>query len=331
MKKINKILSQLEDFHMDRANIVLTNFSNISNNQFQGEFNVSGFHKEISVLPEKVQSLWGIDRCLRIQDNPDYIHSFLFHMGIFANSIDLGENFIEPFKDPRFHQLQEKTILQFLDLLNLFNIDLGQIEISYLNGITLGGKSDGRDKLLKRKYDFPTDNISRKILMNKVKLFPVKSLANVDINPVEGALVGPRLEVAYRGIEIGTIVFNCFKIKRGNLTPINYVAGYAIGIERLVATLQDKNFLTSIPRYQNARKILIKLSESADSSLFEKETLLVIYGTEVLAHLPKELSRHQKERVRILRKKITDSLATLGLDKNTLPEMISSFKHESIL
>lgn len=331
MKTYNDIQSELANFHKNKADTVLAAFSDIAGNQFEGEFNVSGFHDEILALPNKVRSIWGIDRCLRIQDTPDHIHSFIFHMGIFARSVDLGENFIEPFKDTRFHSLQKETISQFLELVDLFNMDLGQIEITYLDQITFGGTSEGSDKLLKRKYDFPADDISKSLLKDKVRLIPVKSLANLDISPVEGSLVGPRLEVAYRGIEIGTIVFNCFKIERGNLIPINYVAGYAIGIERLVAALQEKNFLTSISRYQNARKTLTNFSESANSSLFEKETMAVIYGSEALAFLPKELSRHQKERVRILKKQIADSMATLGLEENVLIEMISQFSHESFL
>jgi hypothetical protein len=331
MKNQNDIQSELVDFHKGKADIILATFSDIASNQFEGEFNVSGFHEKILALPNKVGSIWGIDRCLRIQDTPDNIHSFIFHMGIFARSINLGGDFIEPFKDSRFHSLQIETISQFLELLDLFNMDLGQIEITYLDQITFGGTSEGSDKLLKRKYDFPADDVSKNLLKDKVRLIPVKSLANLDISPVEGALVGPRLEVAYRGVEIGTIVFNCFKIERGNLTPINYVAGYAIGIERLVAALQDKNFLTSISRYQNARKILTKFSESADSSLFEKETLMVIYGAEVLAYLPKDLSRHQKERVRILRRNITDGLTALGVGEDALNQMTQNFSDTSIL
>lgn len=331
MKNQNNIQSELANFHKGKADSVLAIFSDIAGNQFEGEFNVSGFHQKILSLPNKIGSIWGIDRCLRIQDTPDNIHSFIFHMGIFARSVDLGGDFIEPFKDSRFHSLQKETISQFLELFDLFSMDLDQTEITYLDQTTFGGTSEGSDKLLKRKYDFPADDVSKNLLKDKVKLIPVKSLANLDISPTEGALVGPRLEVAYRGVEIGTIVFNCFKIENGTLAPINYVAGYAIGIERLTTALQDKNFLTSITRYQNARKVLATLSESANSSLFEKETMMVIYGAEVLSHLPKDLSRHQKEKVRILRKKIIDSLAALGLDGNALDEIISNFSHEFIL
>lgn len=331
MKNPEEIQSALENFHKDKVDIFLGKFSDIAGHQFEGEFNVSGFHDEILDLQNKATSLWGIDRCLRVQDVQDSIHSFLFHMGIFSKSIDLGGNYVDPFKDPRFHTLQKEILSQCFALLDELRIDLSQVEVTYLERITFGGTTEGRDKLLKRKYDFPVDEISKDFLKDKVRLIPVKSLANVDINPVEGAFVGPRLEIAHRGIEIGTIVFDCFKIESGVLVPINYVAGYALGIERLIASLCDKYFLTSIPRYQSAQKILATLSETVTSSLFEKETLVVIYGAEVLAHLPKTLTRHQKERVRTLRKEVTENIATLGINETVLDELILHFKQESIL
>jgi len=325
------IPSVLEDFHKDKADLILAKFSDIAGNQFEGEFNVSGFHKEILDLPNKATSLWGIDRCLRVQDLPDSIHSFLFHMGIFAKSMDLVGDYVDPFKDNRFHTLQKEILSQFLELLGIFNIDLGEVEISYLEQITFGGNTEGRDKLLKRKYNFPTDEISKSFLANKVRLIPVKSLENVDINPVKGAFVGPRLEIAYQGIEIGTVVFNCFKIGNGVLVPINYVAGYALGVERLVAALGDKHFFTSIPRYEQARKILANISTTATSSLFEKEAMVVIYGAEVLAHLTKNLSRHQNERARILRKAVKENVAALGINESVIDELVLHFGNESIL
>jgi hypothetical protein len=93
MKSLIEIQSQLAVFHRKKVDFVLTDFSDLSGDQFQGEFNVSGFHKEILDLPNKARSIWGIDKCLRIQDSPDSVHSFLFHMGIFAKSIDLKGNY----------------------------------------------------------------------------------------------------------------------------------------------------------------------------------------------------------------------------------------------
>lgn len=326
MKDLNEIQSRLEDFHKDKVDFFLKDFSELAGNQFQGEFNVSGFHNQILELPNKAQSLWGIDRCLRIQEIPDGTHSYLFHMGIFAKSIDLNNNFIDPFKDARFHQLQEEVITQFLEVLDLFNVDLNELEATYLDGITIGNNAEGRDRLLKRKYEFPTDAISKKLLNEKIKLFPVKSLANVDINPVEGALVGPRLEIAYRGIEIGTLVFNCFKIEQGNLVPINYVTGYAIGIERLAISLQDRTLIGSISRYQEAYKTLVSAYNTASSSLFEKESISLIYGAEVLAHIPNELSEHQKEKIRLLNKKMQFDLKNLGAFEDVLTKLSNHFK-----
>ena len=331
MRDPDDIRSEMARFHRDKVREVRTSFSDIAGRQFEGEFNVSGFHADILALPSAIGSMWGIDRCLRIQEVPDSTHSFLFHMGIFARSVDLGGDFSDPFKDSRFHSLQKEVISQFLQLLAELAMDVNQLETTYMDEIVFGGTAEGRDASLRRAYRFPSDHISRECLRGHGIVIPVKSIANLDISPVEGALVGPRLEVAYRGIEVATVVFNCFKIHKKILVPINYVAGYAIGMERLVAALQDKHFLTSIPRYQNARKILTNLSQAASSSLLEKETMTVIYGAEALAHLPKALSRHQKERVRILRKGINDSLKSLGLHTDALERLTSLFAHDVVI
>jgi hypothetical protein len=325
-KSTTDVLSKLARFHTHKADTVLTTFSDIAGPQFEGEFNVSGFHREVLDLPRTAKSLWGVDQCLRIQEVPDCTHSYLFHMGIFARSVDLNGEYTDPFKDPRFHALQKEIIVQFLELLAVLGADLAQLEITYLGEMTFGA-SNGRDKLLKRKYHFPTDNVSKKFLQGKAALVPIHSLANVDVNPVEGALVGPRLEVAYRGIEIGTIVFDCFKIANGRLVPINYVAGYAIGIERLTAVLETGNLLTSIPRYRRANAVLARRCRAAMSSLLEK----VLYGAEALAHIPSALSRHQRQKARSLRKRVAESLAALGGDEAILDELISLFKREASL
>ena len=246
MKKLDSlelIKLKLINFHKNKAKSNLDYFSEIANDQFQGEFNVSGFHKEILDLTEKTNSIWGIDRCLRIQDIPDEIHSFLFHMGIFARSVNLENIFIDPFKDPRFHELQKDIISQFLELLSLFKANFQELEITYFDGADFGATNKGRDRILKRRYKFPSDSFSKNFLKGKVKLFPLKSIMNLDINPIEGSLVGPRMEVAYNGMEIATIVFNCFKVKNGVLVPVNYIGGYAIGIERLASSLKGSGFV----------------------------------------------------------------------------------------
>lgn len=323
---MDEIESKLNNFHKHKADSVLEGFSDIAGNQFPGEFNVSGYHKEILALPNQPSSIWGIDRCLRIQDMSDKIHSYVFHMGIFAKGIDLQHNFVDPFKDKRLHKLQEEIISQFLSVLEVVGVDLREVEATYLDGVTVGGANEGRDKILKRKYSFPSDIESVKYLTGRVNLFPVRSLANVDINPVEGALVGPRLEVAYKGIEIGTIVFNCFKVDDGNLVPVNYVAGYAIGVERLIASLRDRNFLTSIPRYQDVFKTLKDSCIAANSSLFETEIFSIIYGAEVLALIPEQLSDHQKEKVRVLHKNLIKNLKDIGVPKEVFDSLVSHFR-----
>ena len=71
----------------------------------------------------------------------------------------------------------------------------------------------------------------------------------MDIAPFEGALVGPRVDIYCEGVELATILFNCAKLRRGSLERINYVAGYGIGLERLLSVLSQGDFLSVVPRY----------------------------------------------------------------------------------
>lgn len=322
---MEELQSKLNDFHKGKVNVLLERFSDIAGDQFPGEFNVSGFHNQILELPDKPDSIWGVDRCMRIQETPDEVHSFVFHMGIYAKSLELNRDFIDPFNDSRFHRLQEEVLSQFLELLKSLNIELDEVEATYLDGATVGGVNEGRDKILKRKYDFPADSISRNFLESRIKLFPVQSLANVDIHPIEGALVGPRLEVAYKGLEIGTIVFDCYKVQGGNLVPINYVVGYAIGLERLISAMDSKDFLKDIERYREAYKSLKNLCPSAESSLFKKEAQALIYSAEVLSLIPQKVSDRQDERIRNLKKSVSADLKAVGLYEESLEKVISLF------
>ncbi len=323
---LSHIKSILHSYHKKKASTLIDRFSDIAGNQFAGEFNVSGFHNQILALPNNPQSIYGVDRCLRIQEVPDQLHAHLFHMAIFAKSIDLQENFVDPFRDDRFCQLQKDVISQFLEVLSLFKVNLSNVEITYLDGLTFGGVPDGRSRLLKRKYTFPPDVCSKKLLKSTVKLFPIKTIANLDINAEEGSLVGPRLEIAYNGIEIGTIVFDCFKIQHGKLKPINYVSGYAIGIERLAAALENRELIKTIPRYIQAAKLLAKSSKPAESSLFRKEVLTIIFTAEAIAMIPDKLSEKQRERLRKLKNGTKAELTNLGIDENIFVSLISFFK-----
>jgi len=320
------IKTKLEDFHKNKADVFIRKFSDIAGNQFSGEFNVSGFHKQILELPNKPRSIYGIDRCLRLQDIPGNLHSFLFHMTIYAKSVDLQGCYIDPFKDDRFYELQKETISQFLELLKLLKINFKELEVTYLDGFSFGNMPEGRDRLLKRKHKFPPDLISKNVLKDKVKLFAVKSIANIDINATEGSLVGPRLEIAYNGIEIATIVFDCFKIEQSTLRPINYVAGYAIGLERLIASIDSQGFLESIDRYSRALNLLAQNTMAARSSLFKKEVMGIIYATEAIPIIPSKLSPKQKERVRKLKRDLRNEMANLGIDEKMLNLITKFFK-----
>ena len=122
-------------------------------------------------------------------------------------------------------------------------------------------------------------------------------MANLDMDARDGALVGPRLEVAHKGIEIGTIVFDCFKIENCKLKPINYVAGYAIGIERLAISLGKGSLIDDIPRYKKASSLLCKKIKAANSSFFENNLITIIFVAEAIAAISNKLSEKQKERL----------------------------------
>ncbi|MFA6184286.1 MAG: hypothetical protein WC682_04255 [Parcubacteria group bacterium] len=322
----NTLQKKLNDFHKGKASFFIDNFSDIAGNQFPGEFNVSGFHKEILLLSDVSKSIWGIDRCLRVQDKIDDCHSFLFHMAIYAESIDLKEKYSNPFTDDRFKQYQTKILHQFLQILKLFGVKMTNVEATCSDGIVIGGTIEGRDKLLKKKYTFPSDTTSIEFLKNKIKLYPIKSIANIDINASEGSLVGPRLEVAYNGIEIGTIVFNCFKLTQGKLVPINYIFGYAIGIERLAAALSKKAFLDIIPRYKQAKNIILKSTSAAKSSLFKEELTNIVFTSEAIATIPNIVTKKQKERLGELKKSLLKNCLNLSIGEDTTRALINHFK-----
>ena len=326
------IKEKLKEYHIRLEVPILDYTSPIAGRQFPGEFNVSGFHKEVQELANKEKSFWGIDTCLRLKDKIEEHHSFLFEMGIFAKSIDLQKDFREPFKDNRFARFQEEIITQFILLIEYFGIKTKNLEATYLGSLTFGD-SKGRDRSLIRKYTFPEDKTAQKILDKfGVRCYPVSSLANVDIHPVEGSLVGSRIEIAYRGIEIATIVFDFFKIKEGKLIPINYVGGYAIGIERLISALNErKDFLSSVPKYVNAFTILKTELPASETFLLRKNTLMILFGSEVLASVKEieKLSKSQKELFRQFKKKFLESCENIGIKKVSINKLIDFYDYEN--
>lgn len=323
-KDMLDLLNKIKDYHRELGIPLENNPSPLAGDQFSGEFNVSGFHKKILELPKKEGSFFGIDRCLRLKESLDNIHSYSFHMGIFAESVNLERDYSNPFEDKRFGQLQERIISQFMRLLSFLGMNPNKLEATYLEKITFGSTNKGRDSALKKHYSFPTDVSSRDILKKyKIKVYPLPSISSIDIRPMEGALVGPRVEIAYRGIEIATIVFNCFKIENGKLIPINYVGGYAIGIERLLMILEKKTSLIEIKEYKEIFNKLIRYSPVAESSIMKPESLVVIFGLEAIKLLNgiNDLSKKQKDVLRNFKRTFDDAGKSLGLTNDDLRKM----------
>lgn len=330
--KDENINQKLNKYHVERDIPILDYTSPIAGSNFPGEFNVSGFHNEVQELANREESFWGIDKCLRLKDKASGLHSLLFEMGIFAKSINLYKDFREPFKDERFAQFQKEIIPQFMQLLEYLGIEPKNLEATYLGDITFGG-SNGRDRILKRRYTFPEDKNSSNILAEfGVKCYPISSLINIDIHPIEGSLVGSRIEIAYKGIEIGTIVFDFFKIKEGKLIPINYTGGYAIGIERLLSALnENKHFLCSVPKYSKAFTILKKEFPNAESSLLRENVLTILFGTEVLAKIKEKekLSKSQRELFRQFKKRFRESCEDIGIKEKFINRLINFYGNEN--
>lgn len=307
---------------------VLEYQSPIANDSFPGDFNVSGYHAEIQDLSKAADSFWGIDRCLRLQEKVDAMHSYAFHMGIFAKSVDLQNNFIDPFQDHRFEEIQEQVLQQFMEALLSLGVISTDIEVTYLDGAAFGGSgARGRDRELQRQYVFPQDTVTKSFFENQqAKVYLVKSLANIDIRPTESALVGPRAEIALGGIEIATIVFDCFQVRGQKLMPINYVAGYAIGMERLVAALNKKaNLLLAIERYQSIMNQITRLAPAVSSSLFIHESFQLAFGIEALAVVGDSYksSKSRSEMIRKLKKLLYESAAELGISADSVANLFA--------
>jgi len=326
-----KIKSTLNQYHKDLGIQSLAYESPLITRAFPEGFNVSGYHKEVSDLAKHKGSFWGIDKCVRLQDIPDEEHSHMFHMGIFAKSVDLHGEFSNPFTDRRFQVFQESILEQFVAAMDKIGIAPSKLEVTYFGGCKVGGSgSGGRDRLLGKTHMFPADTFSVTLLeKHKIKNYSVHSLTNLDIHPWEGALVGPRIEVAYNGVEIATLVFDCFSIQEGKLNPINYVGGYAIGIERLATVVGGgEKMYNVIPRWKKAQAALAKRVPAAVSSLLQKEMLTVLFGAEALASITRneDFSKGQKELLRKLLKRINSACAVLGLDKKGFESLVEKYQ-----
>ena len=192
----------------------------------------------------------------------------------------------------------------------------------------LGVHPDGKDRLLKNKYSFPEDRVSRQFLRQyKIRCVAVPALASVAMADKEGTVAGLCLEVFSDNVEIGTILFHCFKIRKGILRPINYMAGYGVGLERLVSVINQGDFLHSIRRYVLARRILERKVKVTRSSMFDRDVMRLLYGLEALALIPNRVSTPQRTLMRRLKLDTKRLILDLGLSFEDVKELFSFFQH----
>ncbi len=248
-------------------------------------------------------------------------------MGVFARSLQCESDPGTPGADSRFRKFQQEILAQFFSLLEVLAIPQSRLEVSYFGGALLGGHPDGRDALLKKRHRFPADEVSRDFLKQRgVRSLAVPSIASFFIQPTDGSLVGPRLEVFYDGVELATIMFNCFRLRRGQLDPIHPIGAYGLGIERLVSIIRGKDFLRVIPRYTEGRKIIVRRNPAGRSPLLEREVMHVLYGMETLALLPARLSRAQATQVTRLKGELKWYLLNLGLSFGDIRDLFAFFR-----
>jgi hypothetical protein len=322
------ISSLLNEFHRSKADRYIKKWTPIACDHFRSGFNASGFVRLFFALPDRPSSFWGIDRCLRIWEHTGSHSSHVFHQGVFAQSIDLQKNFKIPWEDSRFHDLQTQTLNQFFSLLEFLSIDDKRLQVSYCGGCVLGGHPDGRDRLLKKKYRFPEDRVSRKFLRQRgIRCVGVPALDSIAMNGPEGTPVGVGLEVFCDDVEIGTILFHCFKIRNGILQPINYLAIYGVGLERLASVINGGNFLESVERYALARKILARKAEVARLRIYERDVLRLLYGLEALAVVPSRVSMSQKRLMQPVKLEVKRLILDLGLSFEDVKAVFSFFQH----
>jgi hypothetical protein len=327
MASIPSLGRKLNEFHQSRADHHVKKWSPIAGNQFPTDFNISAYFRPFLALADHPLSFWGIDRCLRMWERTDTHHSHVFHMGLFAQSVDLQGNFKTPWEDSRFHDFQRQILDQFVSLLEFLSIDRKRLQVSYCGGCVVGGHPDGGDRLLKNKYRFPEDRASRQFLRQRaIRCVGTPALANIAIADREGTLAGLTLEVFCDDVEIGTILFHFFKMRNGILRPINYLAAYGVGLERLLSVIHGAGFLQSVRRYALARKILERKVKVARSSIFDRDVMRLLYGLEALALIPNRLSMPQRRLVQRLKLDVKRVILALGLAFEDVKELVSFFQ-----
>jgi hypothetical protein len=312
----SRLRAKLGIFHRSRVARIIKSHSPLNRDLIPGEFNVSGFQRDILDLSDTPSSFWGVDRCLRIREKIDANHSLVFHMGIFACAVDLGGDFRDPWSDTRFHALQLKVLDQFFALFGFLGIRRKRLEASYFAGM----------RLTSPRYDFPPDRISKTFLNRRgIRSVPVASIANLHVGR-EGGLAGPRVEVACDGLEIGNVLFGCLRLRKGKLQPVNYVAMYAVGLERLLSIINRGDLLTSIERHVRCRRLIARKVRPAGSPLFEREVLSLMFGAEALAAIPDQISTRQRRLVRRMGMEMKPSMLHLGLSGRDVGELVAFYR-----
>ncbi len=314
MRRFPSLERRLTTFHRPHADQHLRTFSPIAGGQFKNDFNLAGFFTALNELPDRPSSFWGIDRCLRIEEAVDGFRSRLFHMGVFARAISVEHRAVNPARDARFHTLQHATLTQFFALVDRLGVDRARMRAPYFGGAALGRHPDGRDRQLTRRYRLSADHVSRRALRAAgIDAVGIAAIAGVFMLPEEGSLVGPRVEVFVDDLEFGTIIFPCYRVRHGALMPINYMAAYGVGLERLMSVTSGRNFLDCIPRYRSAKRLIERRIPAARSPLLLRDVAQVIFGIEALAALPPTLTHGQRQRVMAMKRDLKFYILNLGL------------------
>ena len=323
---VAQLLERLTLFHRSKVEKIPGRFSPIVSRTLG--FNQSPYYDRDCRLADCPSSYWGIDRCLRINETVDAFHSRIFYAGAFSCSVDSGPPSPAPLSDIRFAELQRAVFVQFFRLLDWLGVPRNILEATYFGGAELGGPGDGRDGGLTKRRSFPRDDISAQTLRQfSIRATSVPTISHMAFGRFEGALVGPRVDIYCRGVELAAIVFNCFRFGRGILKPTNYVGGYTIGMERLLSALSHSDFLSAVPRYRRARRLIERQSKAARSPGMERDVIEVLFGVEVLAHLPKRLSSANERLVQRMKSRIKPSIHDLGLSFHHITEIYQHFQN----
>ncbi len=346
---MKKPIQEFLKYHIGKGNGMAV--SDLCNSSFLGTFNASGFHEKILSMKNGDKG-YGIDNCIRHLDfrNTDEDHKSFFLMGIYAERIarekDEKGSFTDPSVHKQFFDFQAMIINQFFDFIVSVGINIKEVTATFFDGCSIGqagGKgsnSKERDSLLIRPYKLASDGGGLSALDERQldKLFPVRSLSNVDINPVEGALVGPRIEVAVRGFEIATIVFDYYRIENGRLIAIDYLGGYAIGMERLAAALMPNGHLYNTGIMAEARSLLGiyapkngKFPSLIDCPLFKGSINQLLSSIETLIHLSRvdynviANSKNRRDLVNELKNTVRSTEKDMGFERKNLRAFVEAF------